>query len=71
MAKRTQPINNNGDDDKNGANKIKLLKLYNYLYHNTDKNRRKSTTDLLEFLQSCGISCDRRTLAKDIEVLNR
>lgn len=50
--------------------KIKLLKLYVHLTKNSDENHPLSTQQLLDYLGSQGIPCDRRTLAKDIAVLN-
>ena len=63
------------NDDANGGKKdnyqkIKLLKLYNYICQHSDDAHPLSTKELLAYLQGEGIPCDRRTLAKDIGVLN-
>ena len=50
--------------------KIKLLKLYVYLTKHSDENHPLSTQQILEYLSGEGIPCDRRTLSKDIAVLN-
>lgn len=50
--------------------KIKLLKLYEILRQHTDEDRPLSTNQLCSMLESEGITCDRRTLAEDIDILN-
>lgn len=50
--------------------KIKLLKLYEMLRQHTDEEHPLSTNQLLAMLEAEGISCDRRTLSDDIDVLN-
>ncbi len=50
--------------------KIKLLKLYDILKTETDKEHPLTTYELVEKLQAQDMSCDRRTLSKDIEALN-
>ena len=50
--------------------KIKLLKLYEMLRQHTDEDRPLSTNQLCSMLESEGITCDRRTLAEDIDILN-
>lgn len=50
--------------------KIKLLKLYEILRQHTDQDCPLSTNQLCAILKSEGITCDRRTLAKDIDILN-
>ncbi|MBQ9931333.1 MAG: WYL domain-containing protein [Firmicutes bacterium] len=50
--------------------KIKLLKLYELLQQETDEQNPMTTMMIIDRLESLGISCDRRTLAKDIAVLN-
>ena len=51
--------------------KIKLLKLHEILRTESDEQNPLTTGELLTRLADCGISCDRRTLAKDMETLNR
>lgn len=55
---------------KENYQKIKLLKIYELLYQNSDEEKPLSTADICERLDQQGIKCDRRTLAKDIQVLN-
>ena len=50
--------------------KIKLLKLYEILRQHTDEDRPLSTNQLCSMLEAEGITCDRRTLAEDIDILN-
>ena len=50
--------------------KIKLLKLYEMLRQHTDEDRPLSTNQLCAMLEEEGITCDRRTLAEDIDILN-
>ena len=50
--------------------KIKLLKLYEILRQHTDEDRPLSTNQLCAMLAAEGITCDRRTLAEDIDILN-
>lgn len=50
--------------------KIKLLYLWELLKRETDEEHPLSTGALLQALEQVGITCDRRTLARDIEDLN-
>ena len=50
--------------------KIKLLKLYEILRQHTDEDRPLSTNQLCAMLEAEGITCDRRTLADYIDILN-
>lgn len=50
--------------------KIKLLKLYELLKLHTDEEKPLSTNQLCAMLKAEGITCDRRTLSVDIDVLN-
>lgn len=51
-------------------NKVKLLKLYELLKLRSDEENPLSTNQLCTLLAAEGISCDRRTLSSDIDVLN-
>jgi predicted DNA-binding transcriptional regulator YafY len=55
---------------KENYQKVKLLKIYELLYQNSDEEKPLSTADICERLDQQGIKCDRRTLAEDIRVLN-
>lgn len=50
--------------------KIKLLKLYELLKAYSDEEKPLSTNQLCAMLKAEGITCDRRTLSVDIDVLN-
>ena len=47
--------------------KIKLLMLYELLKQETDESSPITTDELCYKLEELGISCDRRTLSKDIK----
>ena len=55
---------------KKNFQKIKLLKLYDILKQETDEGHPLTTKQLTGRLEELGISCDRRTLSKDVDVLN-
>ena len=50
--------------------KIKLLKLLELLRAESDEHNPMTTSDLCGRLEGMGIVCDRRTLSKDIALLN-
>ena len=50
--------------------KIKLLKLIELLRQETDERHPMTTNEICSRLGAMGISCERRTLTKDIAVLN-
>ena len=49
--------------------KIKLLKIMELLIHESDENHPLTTSALCKRLRAMGISCDRRTLYKDIALM--
>ena len=55
---------------KENYQKIKLLKLMELLRQETDELHALSTNEICSRLSAIGISCERRTLAKDIALLN-
>jgi len=55
---------------KENCQKIKLLKLQELLRQESDEQHPLTTMMIIERLSSMGISCERRTLAKDIALLN-
>ena len=55
---------------KDNYQKIKLLKLYELLKQETDDEHSMTTAEICRRLEEMGIPCDRRTLTKDIAVLN-
>lgn len=52
------------------VSKIKYLKLWDILRQETDEQHPMSTTDIIARLAALGISCDRRTLYRNIDELN-
>lgn len=50
--------------------KIKLLKLIELLRQETDEQHPMTTMTIIDRLGKLGISCERRTLAKDMAILN-
>ena len=55
---------------QDNCQKIKLLKLYELLRQETDEQHPLSTNEICSRLGAMSISCERRTLAKDIALLN-
>lgn len=55
---------------QDNCQKIKLLKLYELLKQETDEQHPMTTMTIVDRLVKMGITCDRRTLAKDMSVLN-
>ena len=55
---------------QDNCQKIKLLKLYEILKQETDEQHSMTTMTIIERLAKMGISCERRTLAKDMAILN-
>ena len=56
---------------KSAQQKIKLLYLWELLKKDSGESRPIKTTEILEALEREGISCDRRTLSRDIGDLNQ
>lgn len=55
---------------QDNCQKIKLLRIYEMLRQETDEQHPMKTHEICERLSAQGISCDRRTLAKDMKLLN-
>ena len=55
---------------QDNSQKIKLLKLYEVLQQETDEHNPLTTNIIIKRLDEAGISCERRTLAKNIALLN-
>ena len=55
--------------ENNNCQKIKLLKLMELLRHETDENHPITTSEICRRLGEMGISCERRTVGKDMKVL--
>lgn len=53
-----------------GANqKLKLLYLMDYLKQNTNEEHPASVANIIEYLATCDIPCERKTVYDDIEQL--
>ena len=50
--------------------KIKLLVLYDILYHFTDEEHPLNTDEIIELLAEKGITVTRKVLREDIKLLN-
>ena len=55
---------------QDNCQKIKMLKLYELLRQETDEQHPMTTQMIIERLGKMGISCERRTLARDMATLN-
>ncbi len=51
------------------VNKIKLLKIVGFLSTDSSQNMPATTNQIIDYLDSIGISCDRRTLYRDMNLL--
>ncbi|MBR4319415.1 MAG: WYL domain-containing protein, partial [Oscillospiraceae bacterium] len=49
--------------------KIKLLKIMEFLRAESSENKPVSTSQMINYLNSIHISCERRTLYKDMDML--
>ena len=56
--------------ERENCQKIKLLKLYELLCLETDEQHPLTTMKIVDRLSQMGISCERRTVAKDMAILN-
>lgn len=56
--------------ERDNCQKIKLLKLYELLCQETDEQHPLTTMNIVDRLARMGISCERRTVAKDMAILN-
>ena len=55
----------------NNFQKIKLLKIVELLRQETDEQHPIPTREMCKRLASMSITCDRRTLGRDITMLNK
>lgn len=55
---------------KENKQKIKLIKITEYLKSESSKDRPLSTKQIIEYLNEMGITCDRRTLYRDMNTLS-
>lgn len=51
--------------------KIKPYIVLQYLLKESDENNPKSANDIIDFLNDCGISAERRSIYRDIEEINK
>ena len=54
---------------KKPNHKLKLLYIQDYLLKNTDENHAVTVKDIITYLESCGISAERKSIYDDIELL--
>lgn len=66
MSKNDQPC-----PPKQNNQKIKLLKLYQLLKEETDEQHPLTTKEICGKIADMSITCDRRTLSKDMDMLNQ
>ncbi len=66
MSKKDQPY-----PPKQNNQKIKLLKLYQLLKEETDEQHPLTTKEICGKIADMSITCDRRTLSKDMDMLNQ
>ena len=55
---------------KSENQKMKMFYLVDYLKRNTDTDHTVSMKEILEYLDSNGISAERKSIYNDIELLN-
>ncbi len=55
---------------KKQQNQTRLIEIFKYLWDNTDKTQYVTIVELQEYLRSLGLNPDRKTITKDIEMLN-
>lgn len=58
-------------EDRDNCQKIKLLKLMELLRQETDEDNSLTTGEICEKLTAMGISCERRTVPKDMATLKK
>lgn len=54
---------------KSSNQKLKLMYIRQYLLENTDENHAVTVKDIIAYLESCGISAERKSVYDDIELL--
>ena len=57
--------------NNSGAIKLKMIKLWEILQHDSDSEHPLSTSELCQRLHSDGIPCNRKTIQPDVDVLNK
>lgn len=56
---------------KSENQKIKLLRLYEYLLRESDEKNPKSMHQIISYLQRDGITCERKSIYTDVEIINK
>lgn len=66
-------VDNSDLNGSNGSNnsKIRLLKLWDILSRGSDEENPLATGEILKRLYDAGVPCDRKTLYRDIALLNK
>ena len=59
-----------GKHGKKNDQKMKPYLVYEYLMRYSDANHVVSANELVGYLQECGILAERRSIYKDIAILN-
>lgn len=54
---------------QNQSQKIKILKIWEILQFKTDLEHPLTTQEMIDELAKCNVSCERRSLYRDIETL--
>ena len=54
---------------KNEDNRIRIVKVYEYLRMHSDAEHPVKVSQIIRALQACGIKCDRRAIYKDLKCL--
>ena len=56
---------------KRPNHKIKPYVVLQYLLKNSDENNPQSATNIIDYLNECGIYAERRSIYRDIEEINK
>ena len=59
------------EHEKKPNQKIKPYIVLQYLLNNSDENNPQSATNIIDFLNDCDISAERRSIYRDIEEINK
>lgn len=54
---------------RNFRQKLKLLYLKDYLLKNTDETHAVTVKNMIEYLESCGVAAERKSVYDDLETL--
>ena len=71
MATETKLGKGNENSGRKYDQKMKPFLVYHYLMRNSDENNVVKTEKIIDFLVTCEISAERRSIYKDIEEINK